>query len=433
MGKYISLGGYNKLYKYIWIYLILRFLTTYIFSNNFIFEQFKVESLKDFPDSYFITSQFNYLGFIVISPILIFISKFLNKKKVDEDFTEQKLIFNEQDIITEYGIQKTDTFWFINIFFLVLKDWIEELLWPFGCSMFTYWMFEMLYYELFHYRLFKTNIYRHHIFSFIFILVPCCLLKSIYIIIQFANDTDKAKFFDNRKWLIPTSLIVYFLFRIFKTYTYSNIKYYFDRRIISIPKFMFLYGIFGLITNFFGCIISTYVPCGDNALPELSKRICRFNENNQTIYYFDSYILYFEQFANEYWKERIVIIIFKTAFNFACFYNIYVIFKKLSPIYYLCFHRFNVLILNILTLLNKVINDRDNIDSIFISNSILDFLILIFYILGSLIYLEFIELNFYDLNFYTKRNIKERANSEKRISLGTISVNSDISEKEIGD
>ena len=128
MGKYISLGEYNKLYKYIWSYLILRFLTTYIFSNNFIFDQFKVDSLKDFPDSYFITSQFNYLGFIVISPILIFISKFLNKKKVDEDFTEQKLIFNEQDINIEYGIQKTDTFWFINIFFLVLKDWIEELL-----------------------------------------------------------------------------------------------------------------------------------------------------------------------------------------------------------------------------------------------------------------------------------------------------------------
>ena len=118
MGKYISLGEYNKLYKYIWSYLILRFLTTYIFSNNFIFDQFKVDSLKDFPDSYFITSQFNYLGFIVISPILIFISKFLNKKKVDEDFTEQKLIFNEQDINIEYGIQKTDTFWFINIFFL---------------------------------------------------------------------------------------------------------------------------------------------------------------------------------------------------------------------------------------------------------------------------------------------------------------------------
>ena len=73
--------------------------------------------------------------------------------------------------------------------------------------MFTYWMFEMVYYELFHYRLFKTNLYRHHIFSFIFILVPCYLLKSIYIIIQFANDTYKAKYFDNKKWLIPTSLI----------------------------------------------------------------------------------------------------------------------------------------------------------------------------------------------------------------------------------
>jgi len=89
---------------------------------------------------------------------------------------------------------------------------LEQILPKFGTTMFTYWMFEMLYYELFHSRLFKTKIYRHHIFSFIFILTSTCILKSVNIIINFANDTDTAKFFDDKKWLIPTSIIVFFYF-----------------------------------------------------------------------------------------------------------------------------------------------------------------------------------------------------------------------------
>ena len=98
--------------------------------------------------------------------------------------------------------------------------------------MFTYWIFEMFYYGLYHSYLFKTKIYKHHIFSFILILSTGSLLNSIIIIINFANDTDDAQFFDNRKWLIPTSLIFYFLFRIFKVYTWGNIKYYLNKKMI---------------------------------------------------------------------------------------------------------------------------------------------------------------------------------------------------------
>ena len=215
MGKYISLGEYNKLYKYIWIYLILRFILTYIFYNGLIFDQFDKNDILILPDHPLITPQNDYIGFIIIPLIIKVIKKFLKKKKSNANLNDDKLIYNELDIEIEYGVKENDIFLFVNIFFLVIRDMLEQILPKFGTTMFTYWMFEMLYYELFHSRLFKTKIYRHHIFSFIFILTSTCILKSVNIIINFANDTDTAKFFDDKKWLIPTSIIVFFFISCF--------------------------------------------------------------------------------------------------------------------------------------------------------------------------------------------------------------------------
>ena len=89
--------------------------------------------------------------------------------------------------------------------------------------------------------------------------------------------------------------------------------------------------------------------------------------------------------------------------------------------------RLDFVVLDILLFINDLINS--NIQDIDITINIFDILILLFYVFGSAAYLEFIELNFCDLNFYTRRNIKERSNTETRISLGDISINSDIDDK----
>ena len=115
MGKFISLGEYNKLYKYIWIFLIIRFFTTFIFYNNFIFKQLKVNAIT-LSDCPFVLSQFNYIGYIIISIILLIIEKYHTKKDVNEDINEQKLIFNEQDINDKYGVRKSNYFLFtVNV------------------------------------------------------------------------------------------------------------------------------------------------------------------------------------------------------------------------------------------------------------------------------------------------------------------------------
>ena len=79
MGKFISLGEYNKVYKYIWIYLIIKFISLFIFDYELVFDQFYCEPMI-LPYGPFISSQINYLAFIIISLILILIEKHQSKK-----------------------------------------------------------------------------------------------------------------------------------------------------------------------------------------------------------------------------------------------------------------------------------------------------------------------------------------------------------------
>ena len=427
MGKFISLGEYNKQYKYIWIYLVIRFIYLFIFANNLVFKQIETEVVK-LPYGPFIYPQFDFAACIIIPSVLKIIPKCFKKKESIQDLIGDELIYNERDIIKEFGVERSDYFLFINIFLVVIKDLFNETTYKFNCLFFNFWMFEMLYYELFHSKYFKTKINKHHICSLIFILSLCSVLKIIQIILSFIYDTDEAKFFEKRMWIIPVALVVYFLYRVFRAFTMCNEKYYFEKRYITIINYIFLYGLYGLITTLIGGIISTYVPCGDKNIPELSRVVCDYVENNQT-YYFDSYKIFFTKLHNdEYFISKLILLIVKSILNFVKIYYIYVIYQKLSPIYYICMHRFDTLLVTILTIINKLVNDE--IEGINITLQFFDIIILIFYILGSIVYLEFIELNYCNLQFYTKRNIKKRSNTEVMISLDEISESSDLVSKE---
>ena len=110
-------------------------------------------------------------------------------------------------------------------------------------------------------------------------------------------------------------------------------------------------------------------------LPELSKTICNYNENND-VYNFVSYKEYFKDFSSEYFSFRIIIIIIESVLYFCSNYYIYVIYQKLSPLYHICMKRFNYLIFGIINLILDLINN--NIENIGISISILDIIILFF-------------------------------------------------------
>ena len=153
----------------------------------------------------------------------------------------------------------------------MISDLLDEIVSKFQCSLLSYWMFEMLFFELFYIKFLKDNIYKHHIFSFIFILSSCSLVKTIVIVLNFIYDTDEVKVFHYGKWLIPIAVIYYFLYHIFKAYTFCIEKYYLEKKFISITNYMLLYGIIGLISSFACAIISTLVSCGDDNISEISK------------------------------------------------------------------------------------------------------------------------------------------------------------------
>ena len=270
----------------------------------------------------------------------------------------------------------------------------------------------MLFFEIFNSRFLKTKIYQHHIFSLIFILSSCSIIKTIVIILSFVNNINDTKIFDNSKWLIPLAIIVYFFFQIFRAFTYCYEKYYLEKRIISITNYILIYGIFGLITCSICGIISTFVPCGDNTIPDLSKIVCSMKDDEEK-YYFDSYIIYFQNLLSDFFGLRLILVILKSVLLYGVTYYCYVIFKKLSPIYYICMYRLNNLIIDILLFINDSINK--NIKKIDSSITILEILIFIFYISGSAVYLEFVELNFSYLNFNTMRNIRRRSDTEFKI------------------
>ena len=425
MAKYISLGEYNKLYKYIWIYLGIRLVTQIVLDYGFIFDQLKIEAME-IPYSPLISIQFFYIAFIIFSLILMAIKKFRKRNELIQNLTGQKLIYNERDSTTEFGFSDKDYFIYLIIFFCVVIDLFDEIVGKFSFYSLDYWMFEMLFFELFNSRFLKLKIYKHHIFSLVFILSSCSIIFTIKIIISFVNSTNDIKTLENNKWLIPLGIVTNFLTQIFRAYTYCYEKYYLEKKIISIRNFLLIYGIFGIITSSVCATISTYIPCGDETLPELSKEnICNYKDENEGLYYFDSYIIFFKQFASEYFDVRLTLKIIQSILFYASNYYIIVIYKVLSPIYHICMKKLNSIIIDILFLMNNLINNK--IGSLDIIKSILDILILIFFISGSIVYLEFIELNFCELNLYIKRKIRERSNSDIIISLDSITTNTELS------
>ena len=419
MGKYISLGEYNKLYKYIWIYLSIKFVTQFFLNNGLIFDQLYIKFL-DIPHSPFISLQLDFVTFIIISIIIIIINRCLKKKEINKVDIQEQLIFNNKEQVMEFGASNNDYFLFLNIFFIIITDILEDIVSQFKCSIFDYWMFEMLFFELFYSKFFKTKIYKHHIFSLIFILSSGSLFNTIIIILNFMNNTDVTKIFDYGKWLIPISIIFYFFFHILRTHAYCNVKYYLEKRVISISGYLLLYGIFGFISSSICGISSTFVPCGDKNLSEFFKIVCIYKDDNEN-YYFESYILYFKQISIEYFGLKLFFMIIQTIFYYASTYYVYQIYKRLSPIYHICMYRFVDLIINILKFINDLINNKINDTEKTIN--LFGIVILVFYILGSIVYLELVELNFCNLNYYTKRKIKERANIDINISLEDISSN----------
>ncbi len=91
MGKYISFGKYNKLYKYIWIFIIIKIIIDYFFSDTFS-KKIQIDFFRTqyIPPNIIVDRLFYYLGSFIFTIFFTFYErKALNKKKSKEK-EEQK-------------------------------------------------------------------------------------------------------------------------------------------------------------------------------------------------------------------------------------------------------------------------------------------------------------------------------------------------------
>ena len=104
MAKPISFGKYNKLYKYIWIYVIIRTVDDYIFTEDFP-SQIKpnIFNSSNFPPIILVQIFFNYLGAFLFSIFLYFYQKspLSGEEKKDEITIKSESLHKQYNLIYE--------------------------------------------------------------------------------------------------------------------------------------------------------------------------------------------------------------------------------------------------------------------------------------------------------------------------------------------
>jgi hypothetical protein len=185
--------------------------------------------------------------------------------------------------------------------------------------------------------------------------------------------------------------------------------------LISLSNFLIIYTLVGFLINTIISLLSTFIKCSEN-----ENSFC--NINDESNYYFENFIIFFQKLLNICRDENrfniIFVICFFIFYSFILFLGNFfgfLILKNLYPEHFCFTEPIIETIINIISIFhNRIFNgyyfakegDDYKIPLItFILGIIGNCLIII----GFLIYLEIIELNFCGFNYNLRKNIKDRA------------------------
>lgn len=413
MGKWISFGVYNNLYKYIWLYLIFRLLYVYIFQYKTIPLELKFFTLESFPNYHIFTgSFFEYISMFLFSFLLHRYELYQLRKeeyrnsiansKVSKTgssgaFTLIQMKINNEKLLSKY--------FYLLIITLVLANIIMSSYYNCYLEGADFWELELLLISLVNTMIFGIQIYRHQILAIYFVIISCSILKIISLIDIFKNDEEKL--YKVYIWVIPIAIIGFIFAEFLKSYAYCKARYYFNLKFISISRFMKFYGLLGSIICLLGSIISTYTECTSYYDNKNIKYVCRIYETSHN--YFDNFKIYFDRFWNKETTSEnvkyVFLFILKNLFICTTNFFTFCIIKHLGPEYTVCANTFYYLIIEILKGIGYLISHENEFEKYKTISEI-------FSIIGSGIYLEFIELNFCKLNYNSKKNIAFRSFSE---------------------
>ena len=272
MAYFITFGKYNKLFKYFWYHILVKFLYEYLLKSFF---PRKTDLFKDnpLPPDLLVQEGFNYFGTFIFS---IFLMKYetketkSNKKKTQKSDTqpvshetrtkskEIELIHNE----TEESLLEFSNFYVIILLFICEQT--INIYFSISLRGLDFWMPNLLFICYLTYKMFKIPIYLHKLASIIFILVFCTLFKALSLKFRFTDDPDE-RLYIYYKWIIPLGIAIYILIELLRSYTFCKIKSLFDYKFIVVSKFLIVYGFFGAFVCFISAIIPTNVHCVDKS------------------------------------------------------------------------------------------------------------------------------------------------------------------------
>ena len=165
------------------------------------------------------------------------------------------------------------------------------------------------------------------------------------------------------------------------------------------------YGFLGSLICFISSIISSMLKCVDKTNFINIDFICKLNVDNSTIYYYDSYSFFVNNYLG---NDKSVLVRFKyTVFlllritlSFLIKLFSILIIQKLNPVYYICAISIRYFVVE---LINDLVNWISKNDKDFRPYNFFNLLAELINILGTIYYLEIIEFNCCKLNYNLKK------------------------------
>ena len=432
----ISIGQYNKYYKYVLLTPLFFFLTNFIFgiyyNNKFnlkISDFYENEKENFFKFKYSIVHDVFRYFVILIFGIIYFIcqrrsnAKLKNKNdKLNNKYNTTGenanlsstilLIHNSPEELFNFHISALSIVSLMIIW--ILQKYLIDLLYKYGLIDHEFWMFEIIIVSLFSSKILNTETYKHQKCAIYFICIICGTLKIFTFIISLIFSEDINSIYneiynDNKVVLLPLGIALFFINMILRSYVNTKIKWIMDLKYISPGKILILYGFLGTIISLIICTITTFI----------------FGEEKND--YIDNFLIYIKNLQNLIPEEsskfiyEILVVFFGSITNF--FYTLYYLLtiKCLTPVHaifsnsiYFFFLPIFLLSYNIICKIIKI-NNNDDTNEINKDSNIIYYRHLIeiigefFGIIGFMIYLELIELNCCELNYNLRKNIMIRS------------------------
>ena len=408
MGKYLSFGGRNKYYIYIFLSIVFKILSEFIYGSKYpIFYDLRI----DFTDTQtylfvhkLIHQIYCYVGILIFSLVFYYKEKGLNSKKKKNNST------------------KIYIFSLFIAFIWIIKDLLIEI---FDSSLkgLDFWMLELLIMYYFNSKIFGVNqikLYKHHILSFMLNIFPC-ILKIIVIcaLEKLSSSENKKNIYLKYKWLIAVGSIFYLIIYSFNSFIILILRWLIDKKNISPNRLLISYSIFGTLTFTIISIIATYINCNNKYLCQIIDNKNNYKENLNL--YFSSFNKDGVSLAKEIPIEISVNLIGSLLIYFYKYSSMNII-KYLSTFHMIFLTPVIYFIHKIFLLIRTKIaigqyfyfdqDDNENDKTFKYIKLYLDISGDLFSILGFIIFIEIIQLNFCGYNYNTREAISERADKE---------------------